>query len=331
MNKTILILTGFLPFVISCFPGQDAFPYVNDFKQELSQAAIDKCTAANPKAKASDCNIKNCLVSPITMLGMQDLLADAGKVLKDVQLSYWVDAGTAISAARFGAHLPWDDDVDLGVLTTDFTDAIKNKLIEEFSKLGLEFTPIIGTNFVSTIAGFTGVWQLSYLKPRLFKLILSYKPTISSHDLENLWIQYEREGSKRPHLDIILYDEITPGQYTINATTVRKDMLGNKTLPKDVLIGAKKEVDVLGKMFSDVQNIGRYGEIVYKSKDILRDFVIYGQRSKICGKTRYENINDFPETRDFILDYLDFVYNGDAAKSLGMKFDRNAAKTKLKP
>lgn len=316
-----------LPLLISCFPSQDLFPYVDDFKTELSANAIDRCLRDNPKAKRSDCNIKNCLVSPITLLGMQELLIDADKVLREVGLKYWLDFGTAISAARFAGHLPWDDDDDLGVLSADFTDDVKTKLASKFRKIGLEFKPIIGSGVISSMVGYKGLWQLAYLKPRLTKLILSYKPDISTQDLETLWLKYERETSKRPHLDIFLYDEVSPGQYTLRASTSRTT---KKTLSKDIIIGPPNEVEVLGKTFLGVQDIRRYGKIIYGSDDIMRDFVIYGQRSDICGKTRYKNINDFPETRDFILDYLDFVFNSDAAKSMGMSFDKAAALNKLR-
>ena len=46
-------------------------------------------------------------------LRMVEMLAFVDKVCKDNNLSYWLDSGTLIGAARHGGFIPWDEDTDI--------------------------------------------------------------------------------------------------------------------------------------------------------------------------------------------------------------------------
>ena len=55
----------------------------------------------------------------------QELLNFVVNVLEKYDLKYWLDYGTLLGAVRHGGYIPWDDDIDLGMMRKDY-----NKLIE---------------------------------------------------------------------------------------------------------------------------------------------------------------------------------------------------------
>lgn len=49
-----------------------------------------------------------------------ELIDEFDKVCKQLGLSYFLDSGTALGAVRHGGFIPWDDDVDVGMLREDY-------------------------------------------------------------------------------------------------------------------------------------------------------------------------------------------------------------------
>ena len=50
----------------------------------------------------------------------QELLTFVDNVCAKYDLEYWLDYGTLIGAVRHGGFVPWDDDVDIGMMRKDF-------------------------------------------------------------------------------------------------------------------------------------------------------------------------------------------------------------------
>lgn len=49
-----------------------------------------------------------------------EILRDFVKICEENNLTYFGDAGTGIGAIRHGGFIPWDDDIDMGILREDY-------------------------------------------------------------------------------------------------------------------------------------------------------------------------------------------------------------------
>lgn len=308
-----------------CRPTSDLFPFDNNFKNELSQQAIDLCLKDNPSVTRADCDLKNYLSSPLTLLALQDLLLSVSKIFDELNISYFVESGTAIGAGRFDAHLAWDDDVDLGVFAETFDEHARKAFTEKIYDAGLEFKPLIGIAGIDSLMGRQGLSQVAYRKSRFAKLVLSALPTINPTDLENLWLRYERGMSFLPQLDVFIWDETRPGHYTYRASHFSPQVMKEHGLPKELFLS---EVNILGTKFKGISNLSAYGEIAYGTSNLLTDF--YVSREHQAGATlRFPHIRKHRESLEFLVNYLEYVYTLPAAKNMGIVFEKEKILTRF--
>lgn len=66
----------------------------------------------------------------------QELLNFIVNVCKKYKLNYWLDYGTLLGAVRHQVYIPWDDDIDIGMMRTDF-DKLYVVLQEEIERNNL--------------------------------------------------------------------------------------------------------------------------------------------------------------------------------------------------
>jgi len=106
-------------------------------------------------------------------------LGDVKQILDDAGVKYWLDYGTLLGAVRDGKFIPWDNDIDLGAMSTE-SDKIIAKL-PEFEREGftVDVTDTVicfhrkPVPIIMALCRFKGdsVWRLWTLRtPRLYRV-----------------------------------------------------------------------------------------------------------------------------------------------------------------
>ncbi len=66
------------------------------------------------------------------------ILSEFAQIMKENNISWWLDSGTLIGYVRHNGFIPWDDDVDIAMLRKDY-EKLPNILKGDFEKKGFFF------------------------------------------------------------------------------------------------------------------------------------------------------------------------------------------------
>ena len=71
---------------------------------------------------------------PVTVKLLYQLMYDFHKIMIHNGIKYWADGGTLLGSVRHGGIIPWDDDIDVGILSKDIRKFLA--LEKHFKKCG---------------------------------------------------------------------------------------------------------------------------------------------------------------------------------------------------
>lgn len=79
-----------------------------------------------------------------------ELLKELSSLCRELDLAFWLDFGTLLGARRHQSYIPWDDDVDVGMLSTDLERLINlgSSLLDSRFEFDVCSAGLFGGNYV---------------------------------------------------------------------------------------------------------------------------------------------------------------------------------------
>lgn len=109
-------------------------------------------------------------------LRMLDILVEIDKICRRHNIPYWIDYGSLLGAVRHGGFIPWDDDLDIGMMKEDYSRflsiapqelpdqfVVQNISTEKyfpltFSKIVDKNSKVYSNDYSQQKCKYTGIW-----------------------------------------------------------------------------------------------------------------------------------------------------------------------------
>lgn len=186
----------------------------------------------------SSCDIKATGVMRQIQLLSLELLRLFDNICQKHELNYWLDYGTLLGAVRHGGFVPWDDDIDIGMLREDY-DKLVEVFPEEIKKIeGLEEHLIISKlTKPQTPDNYNELDELNSHTFILFFQCAFKKPFVHFDVFPKDYIEDEgltpERNSMQPELQVELRNKIINGEWTfeegLNIQNQKMKFTKNKT------------------------------------------------------------------------------------------------------
>jgi len=246
---------------------------------------------------------------------MKKLLSLSDDILNEVGIRYWIDGGVLLGLHRFDSFLPWDDDIDLGVLG-EISGSKVQQLEKAAEKRGLEFTAIWGdfeTAGNGLGAGKPPMWAFTFTPTTWKQFILETDPEIPLEQADRLVLEYMLHDNV-PRSELIIFEQ--QNDLIIPQYEGFKKMLNLGGFPLNVIFQngdtntQQPTHNFLGKDYPIPERIEDVLADWYKSPNIKTDIVMNAalHTGRCTQKIRFRDTDKTPHVIEYLKKYLQFVF-----------------------
>ena len=175
-------------------------------------------------------------------------------------ITYWINCGTLIGAVRHKGYIPWDDDIDLGMLRPDY-----DRFIAEFNKVGGRYRAVCYEN-----------------NPDF------YMPFIKVMDTNTLLYEPDERGIKlHINIDIFIYDNAPDDGKIVNDMFRRRDIFYVLNIARQARIFQRPKGNIIRRLCVYAL---RSAVRVFPQNYFVRKII---KNSRRCINTDTKRIGDF--------------------------------------
>jgi hypothetical protein len=284
------------------------------YKADFPKESIKACLTENPDLSAEVCTLKPCLTDRFALNAMFTMLKDVKAAFAASELGdkWWLDAGTLLGAYRFNSIMPWDDDLDVGILSVDF-EPKADDMRRNLEQRGYELVPSYGT-FSASMTNNLGWWKVVFSQEKYKQVLLELRSkynrsdfALSFNELDTILHTYLL-NDKIPHLDIFLIDRQPNGMYNLH-TEIWRERFPEGWNEDDIFPLNQNAPLFMGETFPWPNSVQSYLAGHYRANALQTDFVIQSTHNPICAtKVRFADITKVPSLISYFKDYLRDVF-----------------------